>query len=228
MEPISNPPSLAGLIQKWPDLAPVDRALGIHSLHLAGKTFSSLAKALNCSESGIRHLDWAARASTPDLLLARAGKISTRQLVCRSKAEAKQRASQDQEALKQKRRKAAEKGAVLICEWLIEHQRDWASGERVVDDARRKLAAAEFVGTLPLSPPPAPEIPVTEVIRRMRPPACVNVDVDSDSWYADWLARWAFYAFPDSAVRDTALNIALDCQIRDIEVPQKRPRKRSL
>jgi hypothetical protein len=29
------------------------------------------------------------------------------------------------------------------------------------------------------------------------------------NWYALWLYRWTFFAFPDSAVRDEALDIAL-------------------
>jgi hypothetical protein len=37
---------------------------------------------------------------------------------------------------------------------------------------------------------------------------------------AEWLFRWVLFVFPDSAIRDTALNIALDYQIRGTGVPR--------
>jgi hypothetical protein len=46
-------------------------------------------------------------------------------------------------------------------------------------------------------------------------PWSVNPDAESIEWYADWLARWAYFAFPDEIIRDRALNIALDKEIRE-------------
>lgn len=59
----------------------------------------------------------------------------------------------------------------------------------------------------------------------MRPPAIVNAEIGEISWYADWLARWSFYAFRDGLVRDMALNIAIESQVRNVTVPQKRRAK---
>jgi hypothetical protein len=42
----------------------------------------------------------------------------------------------------------------------------------------------------------------------------INSDTGSVAWYADWLARWAFFAMPDSPVRLKALTAALDKQIK--------------
>ena len=75
------------------------------------------------------------------------------------------------------------------------------------------LFGAEQCGTLPQGPPPPPGTPVEEIIRRCRP----KPETEESSHvarYAHWLAVWAFYAFPDTLVRDRALNLALDKQIR--------------
>jgi hypothetical protein len=67
-------------------------------------------------------------------------------------------------------------------------------------------------------------VPVAEIIERMRP-APIGADALEVAWYADWLARWTHFAFHDPVVRDRALSIALDRQIRGIPAPGKRGRK---
>lgn len=216
--------AVADLKGKWAELTDVDRALAVHDLHESVR-FRRLAKELGCSASLLRNLDKAAQAPQKDIDLARKGQISTRELALRSKAAEKLRATQAQEAHDQKRTKAAQQAAITICDWLDEHQFWPAHGENIVTEARRILAEAEYSGQLPEWPPPPPDMPVAEVISPMRPPASVNRDVGEVGWYADWLARWALKAFPDSAVRDKALNIALDSQIRGVPLPEKSSKK---
>jgi hypothetical protein len=214
--------SVADLKTKWTELIDVDRALAVHKIHVAGMSFGKLAKELGRSSTLLRNLDQAAQAPAEDIGLARKRQISTRQLVLRSKAADQRRAAQEKEALNQKRTKAAQQAAVRICEWLDENISYHSQAESIVEEARRILAQAEFFEKLPKCPPPSSKMPVAEIIVRMRPPASVNPDVESAGWFAAWLARWAFYAFRDSVVRDKALNIALDYQIREIRVSKKR------
>ena len=209
---------------KWAGLSDVDRALAVHALHSPGVSFRRLAAELGCGATLLRNLDKAAQASQADLDLARKGQISTRELLSRSKAAGQQRAAQDKEALSQKQTKAAQDGAVTIGRWLEEHQLSFAHGENIVDEARRILADTEYRGKLPPSTYMPSSVPVAEIIERMRP-APITPETLEVAWYADWLARWAHFAFRDPVVRDRALSIALDRQIRGIPAPRKRGRR---
>jgi len=106
-------------------------------------------------------------------------------------------------------------------------------GEAIVEEARRILAMAEQCGKLPPHKAP-PDTPVAEIIERMRPPASINGDAGSVSWYADWLARWAFFFMPDSTVRLKAIDLALDKQVKNEVIKPvscsfgKRPSPRSV
>ena len=222
---VDVPSSLADLKTQWAELSDVDRALAVHALHSPSLSFHQLAKELGCSASQLRNLDRAAQAPAEDLDLARKKQISTRELVRRARAAAAQRADQDREALDQKRNQAARKAALTICNWLEERQILPAHGEGIIDESRRILAQAEYLDQLPKCSPPPPGMPTAEVIIRTKPPASVHPDIESVGWYAAWLARWAFFAFPDSVVRDRALNLALDYQIRGMPAPSTRRRK---
>ena len=90
----------------------------------------------------------------------------------------------------------------------------FAVRERVIEETRSILFSNKQSGTLPKSASLAPGTPVDFIIERTRPPWSLNPDTESAGWYADWLARWVFFAFPDEVVRDRALNIALDVEIR--------------
>ncbi len=207
--------ALADLKNKWADLKhDLDRAPAVRLVHQKGISLREIAGELKCSATRLRNLLEAAEAHQADLLLARKGQISTRELVRRSRAAKANRAAEDKGKLELERMKAAQTGCEIICDWLKEENRSGAHGERIIGDARRDLAEVEQDGKLPKAPPPPKGMPIEEIIRRSRPPEFVNADVGSAGWYAQWLARWAFYVFPSSVVRHRALNLALDVQIK--------------
>lgn len=207
--------ALAELPKKWPELTKdVDKAKALHSVRNLHVSTHDLAKALGCSATLVRNLLQAAKAPVADRILARKGEISTRELVRRSKQVEKQTKAKDLEALDKKRTKLAQKGARVINTWLRSNVGYDAVREGIVDETRLILAKNKRSGTLPNPGPPASGTPVDIIIERTRPPRSLNPDTESPAWYADWLARWAFFAFPDEVVRDRALNIALDVEIR--------------
>lgn len=79
-----NVATIADLKDKWEQLKDVDRARAVHMIHKSGTSLRKLAKDLNCSPTLLRNLNLAAQATVLDLLLARKGKISTRELVRRA------------------------------------------------------------------------------------------------------------------------------------------------
>jgi len=207
--------ALAELKNKWTDLKhDLDRAQAVRLVHQKGISFREIAKELKCSESRLRYLLQAAEAPAADLLLARKGRITTRELVRRSGAAKASRMAEDKDKEELERTKAAKKGCESVCKWLNEETRSGAYGEAIISEARRILAMAEQDGKLPRVQSPPADMPLEEIVGRCRPPESINTDVGSVSWYADWLARWAFFAFPSSVIRHRALNLALDWQIR--------------
>jgi transposase-like protein len=205
--------AVADLQQKWSTLQDVDRARAVHAIHQAGTSLRQLAKELNCSPTLIRNLNKAAQAPQLHHDLARQGKISTRELVRRSKAVATLRARKDRETVERECVNAAQDGGRLICDWLQEEKLSGVFGEQIVDEARRLVAKAKHDGELPQHKVPQ-GTPVAEIIQRSRPPVSIYDDISSVGWYAAWLARWAYFAMPDSSIRHKALNIALERQIR--------------
>jgi len=208
-----NASAIADLQQKWPSLHDVNRASAVHAIYQAGTSLRYLAKALNCSLTLIRNLNTAAQAPPLDRVRAGKGQINTRELVRRSRAAATLRAKQDREEHERDSVRAAHEGSRLICDWLQEEKLSGAYGEQTIDEARRLLAMAEQDGNLPTQKAP-PDTPVAEIISRLRLPAAMHDDIGSVGWYAAWLARWTYFAMPDSSVRHKALNLALDTQIR--------------
>jgi transposase-like protein len=204
-----NVASIADLQINWDQFNDVDRARAVHQFHQSGVSLRELAKALNCSASLLRQLDQAPQAPPLDQMLARRGEISTRELVRRSRAAKLQCAAKERQADERKRMQAAQQGSKTICDWL-EEEKLWPShGEAIVDETRMILFQAEQHGTLPQGPPPPPGTPVKEIIRRCRPKP-ETVESSDVARYAHWLAVWAYYSFPDTMVRDRALNLALD------------------
>jgi transposase-like protein len=206
-------PAIADLQQKWAGLNDLDRARAVHQIHEAGTSLRTLAKALNCSPSLLRQLNQAAQAPPLDRILARKKKISTRELVRRSKSSKAQQAAKEREVLDAKRTEEAQQGSWTICDWLGKEKLWPSHGEAIINETRMILFEAEQHGTLPQGPPPPPGTPVGEIIRRCRPRP-ETVETSDVARYAEWLAVWAYYAFPDTVVRDRALNLALDKQIR--------------
>jgi hypothetical protein len=97
----------------------------------------------------LRHLFAALQAPPADRFLARQGKISTNELVRRSKAAGIRRSSMHREAREFERTQAARQGCRTICDWLAAEQISGPYGEQIVDEARRQLAIAEQAGKLP-------------------------------------------------------------------------------
>jgi hypothetical protein len=211
-EKIENTAAIEELTSGWDQLKPVDQALEVHRMHEEGTSFRSLAKHLNCSESLLRQLNLAAQAPTSDLVLARQGKISIRELVRRYEVARKQRQEEERQARDRDRAKQAEKAAAVIRAWLRKEELGTAAGEAIVDETRRAFFIAAQEDDLPKFAPPPPGTPIQEIIEWMRP----KPDPESEpvTWYARWLARWTFYVFPDEWVRDKALDTALDGEIR--------------
>jgi hypothetical protein len=208
--------ALSSLEKKWPDLRnDVDRATALEPVHRKGVPYRLLAENLGCSASRVRYLCQAARAPVPDRLQAGRGKISTRELVRRSKEAEKLASAKELDVLDQQRTKEATKGAEMIGDWLKTKLGFAGIREKVIDEARRILAENKWSGTLPNCAPPSGTT-VETIIERTRPPRSVNPDSDSIGWVADWLARWVFFAFPNEVVRDRALNIALDKEIKTV------------
>jgi hypothetical protein len=202
--------ALAGLVEKWPTPNnDVDKALAVAKLDVDTRV---LAAHLGCSEAHIRNYRLMAKAPCEDQLLARKGEISSRELVRRSRHAEAERKIKDKEVLDQKRTNDAQKASKTICDWLEGEGLQSSHCENIVDETRRILDGAEREGTLPKGSFPPPGTPMTEIIQRCRPKP--DPEEFHISLYARWLAVWSYYAFPDSIVRDRALNLAWDVQTK--------------
>jgi transposase-like protein len=216
MKPITNAnthSAVADLHKNWATLNILDRARAVDAIHQTGTSLRQLAKSLGCAESLLRHLLQALQASPQDQELARYGKLSINELVRRSKAVQARQAAKDREELEIKRTQVAQRVCEDICNWLEENGINGIYGEQIVDEARRLLVMAEQDGKLPPYKTP-PNTPLAEIIQRVEPHLFRNSDISVVGWFAAWLARWTYFAMPDSLVRDRALNLALDKQIR--------------
>lgn len=202
--------TVADLKSKWDQLKDVDRAVAVHKIHTAGISYRQLAKEMGCSESLLRHLNLGAQAPPTDQFLARHGKISSRELARRGKAERGRRRSKEQHATEEERRKENEKVAEAICDWL-KSEGFWESqGESIVDNARAQLNDAELSGNLTPLPPAPPGTLLNEIIQKLKPPPSLTDGADDAGMHAAWLVRWVYFALPDSLARHRALNLALD------------------
>jgi hypothetical protein len=131
------PAGVADLQKKWQQLNDMDRALAIHKAHQAGASFRSLANTLNCSEALLRQLNLAAQAPPPYQFLARHGRISTRELVRRAKANLALQANKEHQALEHQRMQACQNVCDSICNWLARERLFKSDGEQIIDDSRR-------------------------------------------------------------------------------------------
>jgi hypothetical protein len=77
----------------------------------------------------------------------------------------------------------------------------------IVEETQRKFRLMKEAG---LHPPVAAQTntPVSQIIVRTEPPELTDSRIDIVVPFAQWLCRWSFFAFPDDAVRDTALEMA--------------------
>jgi hypothetical protein len=214
MKPITNENReaiIAELKTRWNDLHVLDRARWIQKITATGMSLRALAKALGRPDSSLRYLLKAAKAPLPDRVLAKNRAISTRELIRRGKAAEAQRKAKEREAFDLKCTEEAQKAAAIITKWLREQNLSPVYGEAIIDEARRIFASTR-PEDLPKCAPPTAGTPVAKIINALKLP--MNPDASPVAWFAFWLARWAFFAFPDEQVRDKALNMALDAEIR--------------
>lgn len=199
------------LKSKWMQLPSADRARAVAAIRRTGVSIRQIARDLEVSESNLRHLLKTLNAPPDDQALARQGKISTNELVRRGQATKRQLAVQKRELLEIKRTRSAQKGADQICKWILEEQICHPDGEWIIEEVRREFADRELDGSLSSFPTNAP-LPLPELIGRCKPKRPHDGSASSNSWYAEWLCRWTFFAFRDSIVRDNALELALEQQ----------------
>jgi hypothetical protein len=205
--------AVADLQSHWHTLHDLDRASAVFAIHRNGASLRELAKALNCSESLLRHLLAAFQAPPADRYLARQGVISTNELARRSKAAGIRSSRMHREAREFERAQAARQGCKTICGWLADEQMSGSYGERIVDEARRLFAKAEQDGMFPQDAAP-PDTPTEQIIQRCRPAEAKNDSANFIARHAWWLARWVFYALTDPWARDLALELALSEQFK--------------
>ena len=197
--------AVADLQSGWQLLHDVDRSERVVEILNHGTSGRTLAAALNCDEKQIRNLVNIAGATNRDKAQARAGEISSRELLRRANVR-----KQQQEAAAIKRAKAdREDQARSSCEsllaWFAVEQLSAAHAEQIVDRTRQHLVACEMEGSLPKTGARA-GMSVEEVIKRVRP--AQRHDVSSVEYYAVWLARWLYLAFPSPHVCHKALDFA--------------------
>lgn len=193
------------------DLLRPDRARRAAAIKRAGASNYQIAAGAKFSETTVRNLLLTLKAPAEDQLLARSNSITTRELVRRSKAATLKKQVQHQKAFERQRNEAARKGAVDICNWFLDIGFTGPTCEQIIDEVRREFGYREQDGNLPAHP--LQELPPLQtIIERSRPVGPVPNDPSVVSWYALWLYRWTFFAFPDSVVRDEALDIALQKQ----------------
>ncbi len=147
-----------------------------------GVSYRVLGARLHRSESGLRHLCKAAKATVQDRFEAWHKKLSTRELVRRSIAAQEKQAAKEQEARDVQRTEEAKKGARIIRDWLKNKLPSSGQREQVIDEARRILAVNKRQGTLPKCAPPPPGTSVETIIQKTEPPWSVNPDAKANQW----------------------------------------------
>jgi hypothetical protein len=182
--------AIVSLQARWNSLADLDRAEEVSTVHESGVSLRGLAKKLTCSEGLLRHLLQARQASPEDLTLARAGRITTSELVRRSVVARTAMPIIPRQPTQAETAKAAVNGFATVGTWLAEQNLQNSYGIRVVKDARELLVNAEKARTLPTQKAPN-GLTLKEIIERCRPPKPDTQGGEVFTWYARWLAIWA-------------------------------------
>jgi hypothetical protein len=206
-------PALANLQSQWHALHDLDRAQAVSAIKQSGISTRKIAEFLGFGESLLRRLLLALQAPPEDRYLARQGKLSTNELVRRSKATGIRRTAKQRESLQLDRTQASIRGCRAICEWLGGEGISGPSGVQIVGEARTTLAIAEHNKKLPPDAAP-PGMPVTEIIQRCRPAELKTDAINDVAWFGHWLSLWAAYSMTDSWVRYKAIELALEKQHR--------------
>jgi hypothetical protein len=142
-----------------------------------------------------------------DQVLAQWGKISTNELVRRAKAAGPRPSAQKREAIVLDRTPEPGKAADLICDWLLQTQLFGPAREMIVKEVQREFLAMKEAGLHP-SVVASSDMPTSQIIERTKPPALIDDSIDIVAWFAQWLCKWSFFAFPDEGIRGTALDLA--------------------
>ena len=206
-----NAPSISQLQLDWFKLSDLDRARAVLTIKQSGISTRKVADQLQLSEALLRHLLQALQAPASDQVLAREGKISTNELVRRAKAACLRPCAQQREEIALERTLEPGKATDLICDWILQTQLFGPAREMIVKEAQREFLAMREAGLRPSLAAPS-GMPVSQIIERVKPPTDNRIDIVA--WFAQWLCRWSFFAFPDEHIRDTALDLARQRQLR--------------
>lgn len=177
-------PVLVNLQSQWHALDDLDRAKAVNAIKQSGISTRKIAEFLGFSESHLRRLLQALQAPPEDRSLARQGKLSTNELVRRSKAAEIRRATEQRQALELDRNRASIQGCRAICDWIGTEELSGPAGAQIVGEARCR--------------PAEPYADASSYI----------------AWFARWLSLWAAYSMTDSLVRYKAIELALEIQLR--------------
>jgi hypothetical protein len=133
---ISADQAIEKLTHDWNQLSDVDRALSLGRIKRSGLSNRKLATMLGRSESLIRRLLLLLPAPAADLIVARAGQISTNELIRRAKAHIQRQAVRQQALRQQQRQRQATKAAKLISNWLNQTGLNGPACEAIVNEVR--------------------------------------------------------------------------------------------
>ena len=207
---MTNTPSVAQLQSDWFKLSDLDRARAVLTINQSGISIRKVATQLRLSESLLRHLLQALQAPACDRVLAQEGKISTNELIRRAKAGSRLSAK-GREKLVIDRDLETRSAADLICDWLLQTKMFAPVREMIVKEVQRKFRTMKEARLHP-SVVALTEALVSQIIKRVKPHADDSIDIVA--WFAQWLCKWSFFAFPDENVRAAALDLALEKQWR--------------
>lgn len=199
---------IALLRSRWAKLSDLDRARAIDTIHRSGASINQIARNLKFSPSLFRHLLLCLEASDEDQDLARRGQISTNDLARRGDAAKKRRAEPPPEVVEAPRLKSVDEGADLICNWILKKDLYGPDRIRIIKEVCLEFKIRKENHSLPPLTKHA-SLPLNVLIQRSKPKRPIDVEEAALSWYAEWLCRWSFFAFEDSAIRDSALKQAI-------------------
>ena len=195
--------TIAQLQSDWFGFSDLDRAGAVLTIHQSGISIRKIADLLHLSESLLRHLLQALKAQPGDQNLARQGKISTNELVRRARAFLCPAKLHQTPIIDREIRRATD----YICDWLVQTKLNGPAREAIVKEVQRKFLLMKEAGRHPSAVVP-PGTTVSKIIGCTKPPAFADDDIDIVAWFAQWLRRWSFFAFPDEEIRDSALDLA--------------------
>lgn len=88
-------------------------------------------------------------------------------------------------------------GCRTILAWFAAEGISSSCGEQIIVDVRKQLVMDQQTGHIPPVASSFVDTPVTEIIRQCRPIEYEAHEVSIVTWFAQWLARWVYYALPD-------------------------------